>query len=92
MDLDALFAPRPQDESSFQREERCRKTLKTVGKAIGMRLVMTVLLILVGFNVQQNWFFLILLPVVLMNLGGILPLWREWKTRKAELNQILDEE
>ncbi len=87
-----LFQQTSGDEDIWQREDRCRKTLKTVGKAIFMRLVMMVLLIVVGVNSQQKWFLLILLPVVLMNLGGILPLWKEWKIRKKELNEILEEE
>ncbi len=92
-DQDDLFSQPTVEEDSFAREERCRKALNTVGKAIFMRLFVVVLLILVAVKAQTSFaVVLMLLLVLVINLSGMLPLVKEWKARKAELNQILDEE
>ncbi len=90
---DDLFSNFPAEEDTFQREERCRKALKTVGKAIFMRLFVVLLLVSITIKAEvSNAVILLLLLVLVMNLGGVFPLVKEWKARKAELNKILDEE
>ena len=92
-DYDDLF-PLPSGEmDTLQREERCRRTLKAVQRAIFMRLfVCAVLIFAVLRTGPELWVLGLLLLVLLISLTGILPLAAEWKKRRKELNTILAEE
>ncbi len=92
MDYEELFSEPDPNADVFQREESCRKTLKTVGKAIFMRVFVMALLGLVVIKAETGIVFLVILALLaLMNLGGMLPLIQEWKNRRAELQNILKE-
>ncbi len=81
------------EESVWQREEKCRRSLKTVSKAIFMRLFVTGLLLWVALNSgMELWILGLLALVLLINAAGILPLITEWKKQRKILNQILAEE
>ena len=90
--MDDLFAQEPAD--LLEREERCQKAMKTVTKAIFMRMVVTGLLVWVIFScIQELWVAgLMLLLVLLINLTGILPLIAELKKRRMEWKNLLEEE
>lgn len=82
-----------EDRDLLEREERCQKAMKTVGKAIFMRLVVCALLIWVVLStVQELWVAGLILLVLLINVTGTLPLIAELKKRRAEWKQLLAEE
>ena len=71
-------------------EEKCRKSLKTVGKAIAMRVFVTVLLFWILLQTGLTlWAAGLMVLVLLMNLGGLLPLTQEWKKQRGILKDIL---
>ena len=75
---------------SFQREERCRRAMKTVGKAIFVRLFVIVLLIWVAFQTKMEiWIIGLICLVMVINLTGMLPLISEWNKRRIELKEII---
>lgn len=76
----------------LEREDRCRKILKTVSKAIFMRIVVACLLIWVAFQSGLDlWIMGLMTLILVINLTGILPLFAEWKKRRKELKQIIAE-
>ncbi len=80
-------------ESIWQREEKCRRSLKTVSKAIFMRLFVTALLLWVAASSgMEPWILSLLALVLLINAAGIAPLASEWKKQRRILKQILQEE
>ena len=79
------------EEELMDREERCKKALKTVGKAIFMRLFVTAVLIWVVFQTNMEvWVVGLIVFVMIINLSGLLPLSLEMKKKYGELKQILD--
>lgn len=83
---------RPSEDELMEREEKCRKTIKTVGRAIVMRLFITVLLVwaLVQTDLQL-WVAGLMAFVLLINGAGALPLVTELKARLRELREILSQ-
>ena len=78
------------EEELMQREDRCRKALKTVVKAMLMRLfVAAVLIWSVIRSGMPMWAVGMMAFVLLMNLATLLPLWQEWKKRRKELKDII---
>lgn len=76
-----------------EREERCQKALKVVSKAIVMRLFVSGLLIFAVLRSPiQLWAAGLMLLVLIINLMGMLPLIAEWKKRRQEWKQLLEEE
>ena len=89
--MDDLFEQEPGD--LLEREERCQKAMKTVGKAIFMRLAVCCLLIWVILSaVRELWVVGLMLLVLVINVTGILPLLAELKKRRAEWKCLLEEE
>ena len=83
----------PPEEDSFEREERCRKAIKTVGKAIFMRLFVTAILIWAVLQANMElWVIGLMAFVLIINLTGLLPLISELKKRRKELKAIIAEE
>lgn len=83
----------PPEDDYFQREEKCRRALNTVRKAILMRLVVTALLIWIFFQTgMELWIVGLMVFVGIINLTGILPLFAEWKKQRKNLKEILAEE
>lgn len=77
----------------LEREDRCRKNLKTVSKAIFMRLAVSCLLIFIVVNTAMEvWVLGLMGMVLLINLAGVLPLFSEWKRQKAILRDIIAED
>ena len=82
----------PTEDELMEREDKCRKALKTVGKAIFMRLFVTALVVwIVIQNGMEFWVMGLMLFVLLINLGGLLPLCGELKKRILELRSIMDQ-
>lgn len=77
----------------FEREEKCQKAIRTVRKAVGMRLLVTVLLIWAAFGSHMElWATGLLLLVTMINLTGTLPLILEWKKQRQILRELIDME
>ena len=77
----------------LEREDRCRKNLKTVSRAIFMRLAVSCLLIFIVVNTAMEvWVLGLMGMVLLINLAGVLPLFSEWKRQKAILRDIIAED
>lgn len=78
---------------SFEREERCRKAIRTVSKAIFMRLFVTVILVWALLQTSlELWVIGLMVFVLIINLSGLLPLGAELKKQRKELKEILTEE
>lgn len=92
--MDALFEQKSKEACDLlEREERCRKALKAVTKAIAMRLLMVGLLFWVMVKTRMElWVIGMMLLVLVINVAGILPLAEELKKRRAEWKQLLAEE
>ena len=89
--MDDLFAQEPADLP--EREERCQKAMKTVAKAIFMRLVISGLLVwVIVSRVRELWVVGLMLLVLLINVTGSLPLIAELKKRRIEWKNLLKEE
>lgn len=82
-----------QEPDIYDRENQCRKAIRTVGKAVFMRLLVTALLIfvLIG-NGMQGWVIGLIVFVLIINLTGMLPLVQELRKQRKLLKEILDEE
>ena len=82
-----------QEPDIYDREDQCRKAIRTVGKAVFMRLLVTALLIfvLIG-NGMQGWVIGLIVFVLIINLTGMLPLVHELRKQRKLLKEILDEE
>lgn len=78
---------------AYDREEQCRKAIRTVGRAVFMRLLVTALLlfVLVGTGLQ-GWVIGLMVFVLIINLAGMLPLVQELKKQRSLLKEILAEE
>ena len=92
--MDELFDLEPVGERDLaERQERCQKAMKTVGKAIFMRLVICILLIFIVISsIREIWVAGLILLVLLINVTGSLPLISEMKKRRAEWKLLLEEE
>ena len=81
------------DRNLLDREERCQKAIRTVTKAIVMRLLICVLLIWVVVRTDLAlWTIGLMVFVMAINLSGILPLTAELKKRRQEWRALLKEE
>ena len=77
----------------FEREERCLKAIRTVRKAVFMRLVVTALLIWAAFGSHMElWATGLLLVIALMNVVGSLPLIGEWRKQRGILKDLIAQE
>lgn len=83
---------RPSEDELMEAEEKCRKAMKTVTKAIIMRLSVTGLLLWITLQSgMELWAVGLITLVLLINLSGLLPLGTELRKRLKELNSILDQ-
>ena len=82
-----------QEYDVYQKIERCEKTLRVIRRSVVMRIVLTCLLLYIPFAARlQGGVLLMMVLVVLINLSGLLPLLSQWRIKKKELDQLLDEE
>ena len=89
--MDDLFAQEPADLP--EREERCQKAMKTVAKAIFMRLVISGLLVwVIVSRVRELWVVGLMQLVLLINVTGSLPRIAELMKRRLEWKNLLEEE
>jgi len=77
----------------FEKEEKCQKTIRVVRKAIVMRLVLAALMIwVVSCNPQKIWAWGLMVFMLIVDLGGTFPLWKELRKQKLLLNELIDQE
>ncbi|MDY3224804.1 MAG: hypothetical protein SOW84_02875 [Candidatus Faecousia sp.] len=90
MEEQKLFEEPSGDMDPFDREERCRKAIRTLRKAVAMRVVAGVLLAVVVVRAGSAPVALGLTAfALLVILTGLLPLARELKKQKALLKEAL---
>ena len=83
----------PESEDLYDREEKCQRAMKTVGRACLMRLLVAAVLIFVLIKTPGSVLLWGLVGfVLLINLGGMLPLLAELRKRRREYRQLLQEE
>ena len=81
------------DRDLLDREERCQRAIRTVTKAIAMRLFICALLVWVVLRADMAlWTIGLMLFVMVINVSGILPLAAELKKRRQEWQKLLEEE
>jgi len=81
-----------QDEI-FEQEEKCQKAIRTVTKAIFMRLVVTGLMgFVVAADPRQILTWGLAAFVLLTNIMGILPLWKERKNQRQKMKILIEME
>ena len=83
----------PESEDLYDREEKCQRAMKTVGRACLMRLLVAALLVFILIRSPGSLLLWGLVGfVLLINLGGMLPLLAELRKRRWEYRQLLQEE
>lgn len=81
---------RPSEEALMAREEKCRKSIRAVGKAVFMRLFVTAILIWAAFQTNgEIWVLGLMVFVMIINASGLVPLLTELKSRRRELKEIM---
>lgn len=86
------LTPEP-EEDVFDREDRCRRVIKNVTKAIVMRLVVVVLVVWAFTRAETNpWLIGLMLLVVLITLSSLPILIKELKDRRKELKELINSE
>lgn len=82
-----------EDRDLPERQERCQKAIRTIRKAVFMRLLICGILIFVVLKTPMElWTVGLMLLVLVINIVGTLPLTAELKKRRAEWKQLLEEE
>ncbi len=77
----------------FDREEQCLKAIRTVRKAVIMRIVVAGLLIFAVLSAPDRLYIWGLLAFVLViDLAGTLPLIGEWKKQRVRLKELIAQE
>ena len=78
------------DMDPYDREERCRKTIRTLMKAIVMRVAAGVLLAVAVIRANAAPIALCLTGfALLLILSGLIPLAREWKKQRILLKECI---
>lgn len=81
------------EEDVYEREERCRRVIKNVTKAIVMRLVVVALVIWAFTRAETNpWLIGLLLLVVLITVSSLPILLKELNDRRKELKALIESE
>ena len=77
----------------YEREEQCIKAIRTVRRAIFMRLLVLVLMVIaVVMNPGVPMVWGLMLFVLIVDILGALPLIAEWKKQKQLLQSLIDQE
>ena len=83
---------RPTEDELIAQEEKCRKSMRPVAKAVFMRIFVMALLVWAMIQATMElWIVGIVVFVMLITLAGMLPLIREWNKQRKKLKEILDQ-
>ena len=81
---------RPSEDALLEQEENCRKGLKTLAKALFMRVFVLVLLVFILLRGNMElWVIGLMVFVLIITLAGALPLVAEWKKLRKKLREII---
>lgn len=81
------------NDELFELEEKCLKSIRTVRKAVFMRVFVTALLIWAVVVGNMNlWVVGLMALVMMINVVGTLPLVAEWKKQKKHLRDLIEQE
>ena len=81
------------EEDVYDREDRCRRVIKNVTKAILMRLVVVALVIWAFTWAETNpWLIGLMLLVVLITVSSLPILIKELSARRKELKALIESE
>ena len=81
------------EEDVYDREDRCRRVIKNVTKAIVMRLVVVALVIWAFTRAETNpWLIGLMLLVVLITVSSLPILLKELNARRKELKALIESE
>lgn len=81
------------EEDLFEREEKCQKAIRTVTKALIMRLVVVGLMVWVVItNPRDGWAWGLMAFVALITVVGAVPLWQERTRQKKLLRNLIEQE
>lgn len=84
---------KPNQDDLFSQEEQCQKTIRTVGKALFMRIVVAALMIWVAVsNRSQIWAWGLAAFVLLVDLTGAVVLWKEFSSQRKRLKELIAQE
>lgn len=90
MDNENIIPEKTSEDELLEREDRCCKAIKTLRKAIFMRLFVTAILIWAVIQTDlELWVIGLMALVLIINLSGLLPLVKEWKNRCRERKEII---
>lgn len=85
-----LIPDSPKELDILEQEDQCRKVLRTVGKAVFIRLFVAGILILAMFTTSMEiWVVGLMVFALVINLTGMLPLILEWRKQLGILKEIL---
>lgn len=74
----------------FAQEEKCQKAIRTVRRAVLMRLVVTAVLVwAMILSAGEALAIGLLLLALVLNLTSALPLVAEWKKQHARLKELI---
>lgn len=74
----------------FAKEEKCQKAIRTVRRAVLMRLVVTAVLVwAMILSAGEALAIGLLLLALVLNLTSALPLVAEWKKQHARLKELI---
>ena len=81
------------NDELFELEEKCIKSIRTVRKAVFMRIFVTGLLIwAVVVGNMDLWVVGLISFVMIIKIIGSLPLVAEWKKQKKRLQELIAQE
>ena len=81
------------NDELFELEEKCIKSIRTVRKAVFMRIFVTGLLIwAVVVGNMDLWVMGLMAFVMIINIIGALPLVSEWKKQRKLLQELIAQE
>lgn len=88
-----LFPEQTPDMDPYDREERCRKAIRTIGKAIAVRIAACVLLLVAVLRTGAAPLALGLTAfALLVILAGVFPLAAELRKQRGGLNECLQQQ
>lgn len=83
----------PDNMDVFEQEERCRKAIKSVGKAILMRIAIAVLMVFAAAQAPNNgWVWGLMAFVLIITLSALLPLGKELGKQRKLLKTLIESE
>ena len=83
---------RPGEDELMELEENCRKNLRTIYKAVLMRLVIVVLVVVMLIRAPGDpWVLALMALVMIINLATFFPLLKELQKQYRTLAEIQDQ-